>query len=112
MSEHQTYGGILTDLGMAAAISVLDRGYHYSRTWNIDELGSLREDWFSRCTDDELRTRVTGMASAAATALARLSADELFEAAQTYGMPIPKQLAKAISKHFAVRRDEVLTYRR
>ena len=112
MSDHHTYVGVLTDLGMAAAIAVLDHSYRYERVASVGDEGGLRADWFSKRTDPDLRNRVTGMASAAATALSRLTADDLFEAAQTYGMPIPKRLAKEISEHFSVRRDEVLTYQR
>jgi hypothetical protein len=112
VSDHQTYVGVLTELGMAAAISVLDRGYRLEAGANGHVWGALREDWFASRRDQDLRNRVTGMASAAATALARLPAEDLFEAAQTYGLPIPRRLAKEIAEHFSIRRDEVLTYRR
>ncbi len=109
MSGHQTYANILTDLGMAAAIAVYDRNYPLAAgsPW-----GHLRLDWLAKTDDEALKNRVTAMASAAATALARLPAAELFVAAQKYGVPIPLCLAEEIAKHFSVRRDEVLTYRR
>jgi len=112
MKDHQTYVAVLTDLGLAAALSVLDRGYRVTLGKGGHMWGTLSGDWFAQRTDQELRDRVTGMASAAATALTRLPADDLYEAAQTYGLPIPLGLAKEIAGHFSIRRDEVLTYRR
>jgi hypothetical protein len=111
VSGHQTYANVLTDLGMAAAIAVYDKTYPVDIAAEGYSWGTLRLTWLAAQNDEDLKSRVTAMASAAATALARLPATELFVAAQKYGVPIPLCLAEEIAKHFAVRRDEVLTYR-
>jgi hypothetical protein len=111
-TEHQHFVLILSDIAMAAAIETCDSAYVFDARPDDYVYGKIRDGWIGQAGDEALRRRVTALASAAATALAKLDAEQLLRSARRYGIPLSVADAERISEHFSDRRDAVLTYRR
>lgn len=112
LTTNQQYHLILADIAMAAAIKTYDRGYIFCTGSGGYTPGCIRDSWLTDTTDKILVKRVSSMAQAGIGALQGISAEQLAQAAERYGVPLADGQAEAISQHFVDKRDAMLTYRR
>jgi hypothetical protein len=112
LTTNQSFHLILADIAMAAAIRVYDREHPLAVADDSYRPGCIRDGWLDRTSDQNLRQKVTAMATAGMGSLQRMPAEELVFAAQAYGVPLGGGLAESLMEHFSNKRDAVLTYRR
>lgn len=111
-TSNQTYHLILADIAMAAAIKVFDRDHAVAVGHEDYRPGYVRDFWLGQAASDQLRQRVTAMANAGMGSLQAMPAEDLYFAAQAYGVPLEETVAASMAEHFSDKRDAVLTYRR
>ncbi len=103
------YALILGDIATAAAIAVHDAGFRF----DIGEAyvpGAIRERWLAGSGDEGIKTRVAGMATAAASSLQAMSGSQLIAAAGKYGIALDAASAQGMADFFEAKRNAVLTY--
>ena len=111
-SANQTYHLILADIAMAAAIRIYDRSHFVTVGDDDYRPGCIRDLWLEQAEDQQLRQKVTAMATAGIGSLQGMPAEELVFAARAYGVPLAAGQAESVMEHFTNKRDAVLTYRR
>jgi len=111
-SANQTYHLILSDIAMAAAIRTHDPANAVVVAEEDYLPGAVRDAWFEQVTDDELRRKVSAMASAGVASLSALAPEQISRAAATFGVPLAFSSAEEMVAHFTNRREAVLRYRR
>lgn len=100
---------ILADIAVAAAVKSC--GAPAISVENYQP-GVIRQRWLDSATDADLKRRVNALASAGAAALRAQPASALLAAARSYGVPLDQERADQIARHFAARRDALMTYDR
>lgn len=104
------YQNILVDIALVAAAQANDSTAAWSTPDGKYVPGCVRVQWLEQNSDAALKQRVTALASASASSLAKVNAEQLSVLAQRYGVPLSAELAEEIAGYFDNRREAVLTY--
>jgi len=103
------YALILGDIATAAAIAAHDPGFCFD-TGEAYVAGTIRERWLAGPAGTGIKTRVAGMATAAASSLQALNASRLMAAAAKYAISLDAATAQGMADYFEAKRNAVLTY--
>jgi hypothetical protein len=103
------YALILGDIAIAAAIAAHDAGFRFD-TGEVYVPGAIRERWLAGAAGAGIKTRVAGMATAAASSLQSMSGSQLMAAAAKYAIALDAATAQGMADYFEAKRNAVLTY--
>lgn len=110
MTENQKFHLLLADIAMAAAITTAGSTFT-APPQDVYEPGVIRDNWLATASDETLKRRVLSLANAGVASLQGVPPEQLFKAAEKYGIPVDADLADRIAVHFTDKREAIIRYR-